>query len=113
MITLNVAFRDAWERFLTADELHQPFHFAELMNLFEIACAMYQEKSLVGVSGDLVRRYMEEILGKLVKSLYADEKIPMLLTGPTTFLHIKRFLDEKPLHPSVTVPIKWYQSYAK
>jgi len=113
VVALNVAFRDAWERFLNAKEDDQEFHFAELMNLFEIACAICQENSLAGVSADLVKIYMQDTLGELVKSPYADVQVPFLLTGPTTFLHIKKFMDDKPTHPSVTVPNKWYQSYAK
>jgi hypothetical protein len=113
MVTLNVAFRDAWERFLEATPHGREFHFAELMNLFEIACAVYQDNSLAGVSGDLMKNYLEGILSVLIKTPYADEQIPKLLQGPTTFLHIKKFLDDKPKHPSVTVPNKWYESYAR
>jgi hypothetical protein len=113
VVTLNVAFRDAWERFLKASDDDKEFHFAELMNLFEIACAIYQENSLAGVSGDLMKKYLQDILGVLVKSPYADEQIPKLLTGSTTFLEVKKFLNDKPRHPSVTVPNKWYQSYGR
>jgi hypothetical protein len=116
LVALNVAFRDSWEKFLQAkeDDLDiKAFHFAELMNLFELACAVYREKSLAGNSRDLVRKYMEEILGKLVKSPYADARIPDLLTGETTFIHIKEFLNHRPAYLSVTVPKKWYQDYAR
>ena len=46
LVTLNEGFRQAWERFFQAQGAQQDAELAELLNLFEIACAIYLEGSL-------------------------------------------------------------------
>lgn len=105
---LNVAFRDAWDRYLhDRDETRKEFHFAELMNLFEIGCATCEEKSLAGVSRNLIAEYMREALGALTKNPYAVEQVPRLLTGKDTFLHIKRFMDVQQRKHGFEIPDGW------
>src|ERR1035438_3224880 len=58
-IALNESFRQAWERFFAAqDEEQKHYELAELINLYEIACAIYLEKSLTGNSRKLEKEYL-------------------------------------------------------
>ena len=49
MVTLNEGFRTAWGRFLSASEQQKTTELADLLNLFEIACAVWQEGSVSGL----------------------------------------------------------------
>ena len=48
LVTLNEGFRQAWGRFLSDEVEDREYELAELMNLFEIACAAYDEGSIHG-----------------------------------------------------------------
>lgn len=109
LATLNVAFRDAWDRFIH-DEQRKAFHFGELMNLFEIGCAICKEKSLIGVSRSLIEEYMKEALSLLTKNPYAVEKVPGLLTGKDTFSHIKAFMEEQRRKHGLGIPDEWIKA---
>jgi hypothetical protein len=108
MVTLNEGFRGAWGRFLAAQGESRSYELAELLNLFEIACAIYIEKSLTGNSRKLMAEYLEGILRVLVANEYTCQEITPLLQTPSTFIFIKRCLKEKRAVLSVTVPPAWY-----
>ena len=110
MVTLNEGFRNAWQRFFSAkDELEKTTELAELLNLFEIACAIRQEGSVSGNSAELLREYLDSVLGLLTSNSYICEKAGALLQGDTTFIFVRRFLKEKRSRPGVVIPIEWYQ----
>src|SRR6266849_6392399 len=68
-VTLNEGFRQAWERCLRPqDEDATNYELAELLNLLEIACAIYLEKSLSGNSRKLISEYLESALSLLIKT---------------------------------------------
>lgn len=110
-VALNESFRQAWVRFFAAQEEEEKhYELAELMNLFEIACAIYLEKSLTGNSRKLEEGYINSVLKALVKSDYAKAKVPRLLEDEGTFEFVRLFLKEKPSFLSVTVPPEWYRA---
>jgi hypothetical protein len=112
LVALNVAFRASWWSFLNAtkDEDKQ-FELAELLNLVEIACAICQENSLAGNSRDLMRAYLNTILNILINNQGVSVMVrTSLLEDKKTFLHIKRFIRNKPSYLSVTIPAEWYQT---
>jgi hypothetical protein len=110
LVTLNEGFRQAWERCLQtqsgADAAE--YNLAELLNLLEIGCAIYLEKSLTGNSRELMREYLGNVLGLLAKTETINDQALRLLQTPKTFSFIKQFLKQKPVL-SVTIPPKWYQ----
>jgi hypothetical protein len=110
LVTLNEGFRQAWGRFLTAYPDTRNYELAELLNLCEIACAVYLEKSLSGNSRKLMFEYLDGIFQILVKNEYSNEHVPPLLQSKTTFVFIKQFLRTKPRPLSVTIPPRWYES---
>jgi hypothetical protein len=115
LVTLNEGFRQAWTRFFDAqDEPKKYYELAELLNLFEIACAVYLEKSLSGNARTLMSEYLENVLQHLVRNEYTKEQVGFLLQSATTFIFIRKFMDRK-ANPmlSVTIPPHWYETMAK
>ncbi|MHB1936640.1 MAG: hypothetical protein ACYCOR_08650 [Acidobacteriaceae bacterium] len=110
LVTLNEGFSQAWVRFLQANAAAQAYELAELLNLLEIACAIYLEGSLSGNSRKLMFEYLDGSLTILVKNQCASKDIPSLLQSETTFIFIKKFLNKKATALSETVPPKWYES---
>jgi hypothetical protein len=111
LVTLNVAFRDGWFRYLNAEEgVNKQFELAELLNLVETTCAICQENSLAGNSRKLMQAYLNTILKLLVKDEEVGEYVySSLLEDDKTFQHIQNFIKHKPPYLSVTIPTKWYQ----
>jgi hypothetical protein len=110
LVAINEAFRQAWQRFLTAqDDGAKSYELAELMNLLEIACGTLNERSLAGVSHGIMAAYLKEVLALLIDNEYAKCEITKLLNGPTTFGNIHQYLNiERPSPLSVTIPKEWY-----
>ena len=111
LVTLNEGFRQAWGRYFEAPAERQQYELAELLNLFEIACAIYLEKSLTGNSRELVFEYIDGMLKIVVRNENSSEWVRHeLLQSKTTFKFIKQFINEKPPGLSVTIPPEWYQT---
>lgn len=109
LVALNEGFRQALGRFLSAEGEAQAYELAELLNLFELACAIYLEKSLTGNSRKLMFEYINNVLQVLVKNEYTNTQVGPLLQSESTFIFIRRFLNQRVASLSVTVPPKWYQ----
>jgi hypothetical protein len=124
MIPLNAEIREAWKRFL--DSFPDPEKLKDatpvqiqafirqndtqlehLMNVLEIAAAITIEGTLVGVSNELMRDYVERTLESLLKDGYTSLRITVLLQNDQTFYHIRRFLN-KQIPFSVTQAPTWY-----
>jgi hypothetical protein len=94
LITLNEGFRQAWQRFIDAkDDSDKQFQLSELMNLVELACAIHSERSLVGVSRELVQDYLQSSLSLLGGNDEIKNRIPKMFQSPETFKYVRRFLD--------------------
>jgi len=110
LVTLNEGFRQAWERCLRRqDDDATNYELAELLNLLEIACAIYLEKSLSGNSRKLIFEYLDSVLSLLIKNSSLNDRVPRLLQTDKTFIFIKRFLKKKRSTLSVTIPPDWYE----
>jgi hypothetical protein len=110
-VTLNEGFRQAWERCLQSREAQgaQNDGLAELLNLLEIACAIYLEGSVSGNSRKLIAEYLESVLSLLTKNPSLNAQVPHLLQTEETFIFIKKFLRKKRSTLSVTIPPEWYE----
>lgn len=110
LVTLNEGFRQAWERCLRSQaEDATCYELAELLNLLEIACAVYLDRSLSGNSRKLAFEYLDSALSLLIGNSSLNDRVPRLLQTDTTFIFIKRFLRKKRSSLSVTVPPEWYE----
>ena len=93
LVALYEGFRQAWRRYLgAADERTKQYEFSELLNLFELTCAVHSEHSLVGVSRDLAGSYIRESFQLIEDNEDARSRIARTLTTPRTFEHIRKFL---------------------
>ena len=93
MVTLNETFRQAWSRYLSAEqEASRQYEFSELMNLLEIGCALYLERSLSGVSRELIEEYLGNSLSLIENNDDVRRRIEPMRHSPTTLKYIKRFL---------------------
>jgi hypothetical protein len=111
LVTLNEAYRQAWERFLKQeiDEKARYREFCELMNLIEAGCGIVVEGSLSGMSNKMITIYLNDVLELLKGNEYAKAHIPAMMHSPTTFEYLKAFLKSRPKYLSVTIPPDWYQ----
>ena len=109
MVTLNEGFRSAWSRFFQATGAERQTELAELLNLFEIACAICLEGSLSGNSKKLMSEYLDNILRVLDKDEYARANVELLLQDASTFVFIKKFRREKRKSLSVVNPPQWFE----
>jgi len=109
LVTLNEGFRSAWGRFFSAKDEQKTAELAELLNLFEIACAIRQEGSVSGNSAELLREYLDNVLRLLTSNAYICQQVGPLLQNEATFVFVRRFLKESRSRPEVTIPLEWYQ----
>jgi hypothetical protein len=95
LVTLNGGLQEGWRRFLCGQTPEaRSYEFAELMNLLELSAAIFDEKSLVGVSRKLMEEYLCRTLSLLEQSPKARNDIAALRHSPDTFEYLKRFLVE-------------------
>jgi len=113
LVTLNEGFRQAWERCLDPSqgtEAAVSYNLAELLNLLEVACGAYLERSVSGNSRVLLVEYLNGVLSVIISTPLLNDKVPNLLQDKNTFIFVKRFLRRKRSILSVTVPPEWYES---
>lgn len=112
LVSLNEAFRQAWERLLATSQTDTSAvdaELADLLNLIEIACAIHLEGSVTGHSKRLLVEYLNNVLAVLTKATVFNDRALRLVQTQDTFEFIKRFLEEKRADLSVTIPPKWYE----
>lgn len=109
MVTLNEGFRSAWGRFFSAREEQKTAELAELLNLFEIACAIRQEGSVSGNSAVLLQEYLRNVLRLLGETPNISSQVTPLLQDNSTFSFVRRFLREEQPRRDAVIPVEWYQ----
>lgn len=119
LVNLSEAFRAGWQRVIASIKAIEKdpkaedtryTTFSELLNLFEIACAIMNEKSVAGFSKQIIHKYLVDSLGLIVGNDYARTQIPQMLTDETTFEHIKVFIKSLRNQPlRFIVPVEWYE----
>jgi hypothetical protein len=110
LISLNEAFRQRWEQCLPKLQGQDAsYEIAELLNLLEIACAIYLERSVTGNSRELLVEYLNALLSLVVREPAISDRVPQLLENRSTFAFIRKFLRKKRSVISVTIPPAWYE----
>lgn len=95
VIPLNEAFRQAWLHFVKAsDDDEKQYAFADILNLLELACAIYQDKLLVAKGGKLLEDYVLHALKLIERNNSLRPTIEQLMVTPLTFKHIADFLQQ-------------------
>lgn len=109
-VTLNEGFRQAWRRYLgETEQTAIDYEMAELLNLTEIACAIYLERSLSGNSRVLALDYLNRVLRLMIEHKPLNDRVRHLLQSKETFSFVRKFLKKKRPGLSVTVPPEWYE----
>ncbi len=96
-ITINDCFSQTWQRFLLEDdESKKQYNFCELMNLFEISCALHHEGSIVGVSGKLMKEYLIDTLKLIDGNEDAVREFRRTASSVNTYKYILCFIKAIP-----------------
>lgn len=92
LVTLYEAFRQGWARFQAeTDPDRSRYEMAELMNTFEIACAIHYERSIHGASREILEEYLRDTLTKFAEDEDAARCIRAMRDGPSTFKFLALF----------------------
>lgn len=92
LVTLYESFRQGWARFQNEPDAEKSrYEMAELMNTFEIACAIHQDQSIHGHSRQLLEEYLCDTISKFARDDEAAAIIHSMIDGPTTFKYLAMF----------------------
>jgi hypothetical protein len=91
-IALNESLRQSWLHFSQIDEAGKQYAFADVMNLLESACVIFDEKIFVGQVETLLEDYLCHVFILIQESDDARSRIEQMILTDKTFEHIVRFL---------------------
>jgi hypothetical protein len=91
-IALNESLRQAWLHFSNIDDGRKQYAFADVMNLLESACVIFDEKIFVGKVETLLEDYLCHVFILIQDSDDARGRIEQMILTDRTFEHIVRFL---------------------
>lgn len=102
ILALTEGFRQGWDRFVDEPDAKRRIRcFANLMNTFEVACAIHQDMSIHGASRELLEDYLTDSLRFIASDKGAREQIVRMRGNPKVFKYLRRFLTDMRLrgHP--------------
>ena len=92
LVTLYESFRDGWARFQDEDDPEKSrYEMAELLNTFEIACAIHQDGAIHGRSREILEEYLCDTISKFARSQEAAQAIRSMIDGASTFKYVAAF----------------------
>ena len=94
VVTIHENFRQAWHRVRTSSGTTRNIELHELLNLIETTCAIQHERSITGVSRELIEDYLCEILHIIGRDLPARQAIARMRNSPKTFKYLRAFFAE-------------------
>jgi len=93
VIALNESFRQSWLLFNRATtEFEKQYAFSDVMNLIEIACAIFEDKLFVGKSGKLLEDYLCHVFILIQETDDFRNRLEKMFLTPKTFIHALTFL---------------------
>jgi hypothetical protein len=93
LIALFESFRQVWLQFSNAkDEGAKQHTFADVMNLLNMSCAIFDDNLFVGRSGRLLEFYLCHVFGLIEQSDDAKKRIQPMIMTEKTFEHILNFI---------------------
>jgi hypothetical protein len=94
-LALYEGFRSGWLRFQAeTDPARSRYEMSELMNTFEIACALRQEGAFTGNGKKVLDEYLCDTIKLLAADADAATCIRSMIDSPTTFEFISLFQAE-------------------
>jgi hypothetical protein len=95
LVPLHESFRQAWLRFLEAEEDDERTHlFNDIFNLLELGCAIWNDGLLKGNSGELLFAYLRHALATIQSSPDASARMEDSLHNEHTYANIVAFMDK-------------------
>lgn len=91
LIAMNTGFQQGWARYLDPNS-NSEHEFAELTNLFEIACAIHCEGSIHGVSRKILEGYLCDTLKLVAAHPEACKMLYDAQESAETYEFIQQFL---------------------
>jgi len=93
LVPIAESFRQAWLEYKrSTDEQEKKHTFADIANLLEMSCAIYQDGLLTGRAGNLLRDYLIDVLRLIQKKTEYRDRLQGLLVDPKNFVHIREFV---------------------
>ena len=94
VIPLFDSFRECWTAYREAqDAADQKFHFAELANALEVACAIWRDGVLAGATRHVLEQYILNVFKIIESNPGAVKQLSNLFEMPETFENIAYFLE--------------------
>ncbi len=91
-VTLNESLRQAWLHFSSVSDDGKQHAFADVMNLLEAACAIFDDRVFVGKVATLLEDYLCHVFIVIQESDDARNRIEQMILTDKTFEHILRFV---------------------
>ena len=102
-LTVSESFRSAWMEFRKANNpADRDFHFGELANLIERACALHNEGLLYGLTMELLRAYLDELIEMIEGDPETLARLDNLIVSDKTFEQIAIYRRGKRLRSTLT-----------
>ena len=104
LIALQESLRQSWIRYTETLQIEAPpalneahnqrllHSFADLANLLESSCALFEDNVFFWKSGELFEKYLLAIFGLINASADAKKRLELLIHSEDTFAHITAFI---------------------
>ena len=87
-------FSVAWRRFRDAPEKNREFELTEIFGLFEAASHLYNNRRIHGVTREMVKDFLRDMLPDVFEDEYAKCVFRKTISSPKTYSEIQRFARE-------------------
>lgn len=81
----------AWRQYRDSKEENRNFELTELLNLLESLARLYFKRRIHGVTRDMVKEYLLEIVPEIGRENRVREVFQENRSGPDTYDYIRRF----------------------
>lgn len=81
----------SWRQYRDSEEENRNFELTELLNLLESLARFYFKRRIHGVTRDMVKEYLLEIVPEIGRENHVRKIFQENRSGPDTYNHIRRF----------------------
>lgn len=93
-LTMTEMCRDAWARYIDAEEDRKALQFGDMMNVFEVGATLYYQGSFAGITKKMQEHYFKDVFKYLAEDLSKRDEVKDLSEKPSTFEHCKKFCEQ-------------------
>ena len=99
----------AWRQYKDSEEENRNFEMTELLNLLESLAHFYFKRRIHGVTRDMVKEYLLEIVPEIGRENRVREVFQENRSGPDTYDYIRRFAKANDI-ANIPAPLKRNQA---